>query len=225
VKSFGVAVLFSLLIVASSHAKDRLIVGTQNWGDGTPSPITLAPNTANQRIPIYITPGASLPVDSHVGALDLTVQVGNGTSGPKLSGVDVLGSASDPTIFYGVNDPSNTWVDTPAVWPAWKAEVETLVLATPKTVNNNGVLAYLTVDTTGVSGSGPWSLLLDASSNFKTLLYGYPGGGSLTDLAPDIRNATISIAAVPEPGTWAMLLGLLSAMPAMLWFRARRRAA
>jgi hypothetical protein len=221
VKKLIGAVLVSFLVVASTHAKDRLIVGSPNWDDGTPYTITLAPNTPGQTIPIYITPGAGLSSVSHVGSLDFAIQVGNGSSGPKISGVDLLGTAASPTIFYGANDPSYTWIDWPPVWPDWKAELETMVLApTPKTVTNNGVLAYVTVDTTGLVGTGPWSLKLDATSSFKTLLYGYEGG-PLTDLNPDFRNASLTV--VPEPASWAMLLGLLPAAPAILWFRSRRK--
>lgn len=166
---------------------------------------TLLPNTPNQKIQIMISGTEMVIVD------DIYVQIGDGgtfnggvNTKPVFQNVDVVTG----TIFAGGNgahpDPSNS--SHPLIW------VDGTSTLTGSSVQANGLLATLTVDTTGVS-AGTFPLLLSGvASKF---------GGFTTDLidansttgAPiplTITNGSITVAS-PEPTSLAgvVLTGML----------------
>lgn len=109
----------------------------------------LVPNQANQQIPIYVTGG------QNVGGINLFVQSGDGgpdlawiglpagTRGPLLTSLDVQTN----TIFAGKTELSSVAIPLPQIGFASLIldEVNPVVPA-------NGLLATLTVDTTGLFG-------------------------------------------------------------------------
>ena len=167
---------------------------------------TLAPNTPGQQIPITITGGE--PVQGVV----LNVQVADGypdvigssINGPDITAIDLV----DPgTLFGGVgNTGTNPIAESPQMWVVGTS-------TTSGTVPADGILAWVTIDTTGfLAGSGPWPLLLKDTFNGDTNFQTVAG-----QLIPTIENGWILLAgsggdpdsSVPEPAT-AVLLFLSS---------------
>ena len=116
----------------------------------------LAPNTAGQAIPITVTGG------DEVAGVNLYVQIGDGgpelsdfgfpagTDGPAITAVDL----KTETIFAGVNAPQDNQEGIPQV------AVSSIEFLTPEaTTNADGLLASLTIDTTGFT-DGRWDLSL-----------------------------------------------------------------
>ncbi len=202
-------------------------------GDPINHTISLLPNTPNQTVPIMIS-----GTDTNVVGLDFFVIVGDG--GPQLAqwsiGLPAGTSAPDfanlpgdvnitgtGTIFAGVNTGAfDLFAGNGPPGPYYgslpqAAAYETNTLNPSTHVTDNGVLAYLTFDTTGFT-SGTWPLALN-----DTAL----GGSDYTDLVlsdssiivPTVLGGQITI--VPEPST--VLLGGLAMGFAALYLGRRRQ--
>jgi hypothetical protein len=147
---------------------------------------TLRPNTANQEVSVYVHGG------DRVAGLNLFAQVGDG--GPELSefgfpaGTDAPGITSvdikSNTIFASVIGEQDTQASIPQV------AIASIEFSQPNaSTSADGLLARLTIDTTGFTG-GTWDLLL------SQVLPSFHGGPFSTDFAgipAVVRNGTISI--------------------------------
>lgn len=153
---------------------------------------TLLPNTPGQTISIRVSGGAA------VQGLNFNVQVADGyptggsIDGPNITGLDLLGTASNPTIFFANNSGARTPVRSdPQVWS------ESLTTGSG-TVNASGLLAVVTVDTSGWFG-GSWSFALGNTQEGATDFAGLPA---------TITDGTITV--VPEPASATVVgVGLL----------------
>lgn len=188
------AVAAVLLLVShfSAHGQPSINVGNH----------TLLPNTPGQTIPISVSGGTL------VQGLNFNVQIADGfptggtVDGPNIADVDVLGTALNPTIFFGNNTGQQDIRTDPQVWSA-----STTTAA--GTVSASGLLGIVTVDTTGWFG-GTWGLFLGSTQEGPT------------DFA--LINATItdgSITVVPEPAS-TFLFGSLLFGGALVLRRFRR---
>lgn len=157
------------------------------------------PNTPNQTVQLSITGG------DQVAGEDFFAQIGDGGSfnggintGPVFSGVDILAGsifAGNNTGAVGDPDPGGNAAH-PLIWLD-------STTTSAGTVSASGLLATLTIDTTGIS-SGTYPLTLtgvaSAFGPFDTTLR-----DSLGDpVALNVLNGTITVA-VPEPSTWVLL--------------------
>jgi hypothetical protein len=177
--------------------------------------VTLLPNTPNQLVTVTVT-GMS-----QVAGEDFFAQIGDGgtfnngvNTRPVFSNVDILTG----TIFTGNNtgatmDPGGPESAHPLIW------VDGTTTNTG-TVPDGGLLATLTIDTTGIS-SGTFPLLLSGVGSSLT-----PGGfstrlldGSAVPVALTINNGSITISDVPEP----VALPALGAIACLFLPRGRRR--
>jgi len=151
-----------------------------------------------------------------VEALNFRIRIGNGVAPspspaptiPDDNGVDLLGTAADPTIFYfnhtkprDLDDP-----DTSDYYEAWAVSTSsgTVSAGTPSTEE---LLAIVQIDTRGVD-SGQWDLILRDPGDRPT--------DFATPDPPELRSGTIRILGgpppiIPEPATlavWSLLAGL-----------------
>jgi hypothetical protein len=116
----------------------------------------LAPNTPGQQVPILVTGGEP------ISGIDLFVQIGDGgavvggdDTGPIITNLDLVTGAIFATNNSGVfTDP------TPLIWGA-------TTTTTSGTVSASGVLATLTIDTTGIL-TGQFDLILNPPSTGPT---------------------------------------------------------
>jgi autotransporter-associated beta strand protein len=145
--------------------------------------LDLLPNTPDQVRQIMVSGG------EYVAGLTFNISVGNGldADAPRITGVDIIGTAAEPTIFYG----NNTGQVDPNGAPGPYAEYETAQTTTnAELVPADGVLANVTFDTTGFT-AGTWALVLADP------------GGVATDFAgvtPVINNGEIT---VDPSATWS----------------------
>src|SRR5262249_39642151 len=154
----------------------------------------------------YVTGGAP------VQGLNFNVQVadgfpnGGGTiDGPNITGVDLIGTALEPTIFFGNNTGSNASRSDQQVWA-----VSTTTSA--GTVNASGLLAIVTISTVGWSPnspSDPWTFALQNTQENASDFAGVPA--TITD-----GNITI----VPEPPSALAVTSLL--LVTAWWWRRKR---
>jgi len=178
--------------------------------------VALLPNTPNQVILITVTGSPSDQVGGVNFIIDVAQGKGNGvatsglnatqTSGPKITAVDITGAG---TVF----GPNNTGVQNlmaPQTLPWEKAAFGTSTTA--GTVTANGLLARVTIDTTGFSQitnanggvGGVWQLRMKSMT--------VQDGGGATDFAgvpATITNGSITLVSVPEPAS--VVLGLFAA--------------
>jgi autotransporter-associated beta strand protein len=141
----------------------------------------LLPNTAGQVRTIYVTGGGA------VSGLNFNISVGNGinpSNAPKITNVDVLGTAAQPTIFYANNKGQQDPYTDPSVYPYYETRQTTTATGT---VTAAGLLALVTFDTTGVT-TGSWGLSLTDPSGVPTDFAGVPAV---------ITNGSITIAHAP----------------------------
>lgn len=167
-------------------------------------------NMAGQEVPIFVTGG------DPVAALNFVAQIGQtdpGTgqpeAGPAIEGVELLTG----TIFEGNNLGQD---DTPDSSP--QVIVASVITEGPPdeadTVPADGLLATLTIDTTGFfAGSGAFPLLLSGTIEGDTTFADAMG----EDVIPTITNGSITL--VPEPTALASLIACLP----LLLSRPRRR--
>jgi len=138
------------------------------------------PNQAGQTISIYVT-GAAL-----VQGLEFNVQIGGGTSGPTFQNVDILTG----TIFAGALN--NTGINIASYIHPRNAYQGTTTPGST-TVSTNGLLATLTIDTTGLY-SGEYSLSLINTDEGRTNFAG---------VYTDITDGSLVI---PEPTSLLIIL-------------------
>jgi len=183
------AVLGSVLTV---FADPVIIVGP----GGVAGDYELLENTSGQWIEILVTGG------DQVEGCNFTAQIGDGgpeagpggTRGPIITAVDLEGSITHPTIFFGNSDPQ---IDLGSV-PQLAAYS---IVPQSGTVPADGVLARLEIDTTGFFGDRTWALSLGATA------------GDPTDCAPTPADITDGAIHIPEPlslltlslGGWAFI--------------------
>lgn len=162
--------LGGLLALSSMACGQTIDVGTYS----------LLPNTADQKIELFVTGG------TEIEAVNLNVQIADGMSGPVLQSVDLR---SD-TIFDPLNEGQLDILTNPQLFAT---TVTTPFSDPPTTVAANGLLATLTVDTTGFS-SGVFDLRLSGTLNGDSD-FGFDLAGS--PLPANVTNGQLLI--VPEP--------------------------
>lgn len=178
----------ALMFLASVSAEAQITVnvGTHN----------LLPNTAGQEIQLNVS-GSGL-----LAGLNFFVQVEDGfpdfggtMDGPNITGVDVIGTVSAPTIFFGNN--------TGQTDPGSGAQIGIRNITTASgTITPNGLLAILTIDTTGFN-SGTFGLTLsNGGIPAETEFVGLSGL-----LPATLFDGFLNITPVPEPSSVAMVAG------------------
>jgi VCBS repeat-containing protein len=149
----------------------------------------LAPNTPNQQIEVYVSGGHA------ISGLNLFAQVGDGgpelaqyglpagTDGPAITNVDL----KTDTVFADVPDEQANQPGLPQI------AIATIAISAPdESVAAEGMLATLTIDTTGFF-AGDWDLVFSNVLPFESL-----GGPFRTDFAGDPANiVTGSLSIVP----------------------------
>ena len=153
---------------------------------------SLLPDTPGQTIEIRVSGGAA------VQGVDFNVQIADGfptggtVDGPNITGVDIIGTALNPTIFFGNANAPQVLRQDPQMWSLFTTTQSGTVVA-------NGLLGILTIDTTGWF-TGNWTLALGNTQEGPT------------DFT--LVNATItdgSITVVPEPVSSVAVATLLLA--------------
>lgn len=137
-------------------------------------------NLPNQKIQLFVTGGDA------VEGLNFNLQIGDGgpdlgglTSGPRITAVDLLTG----TIFDG----NNTGEQDPGSYPQLALRTTT---TSTGTVSAQGLLATITIDTTGYF-MGTWPLSLSDTLNGPTDFAGHSAA---------ITNGTLQVTTVvPEP--------------------------
>ena len=183
-------ILMILVLVSSADADLMVTIGNP----------TLLPNTPNQMIQIQSSGG------EQVQGLNFNLQIDPvaGLTTPTITGVDIV---SPGTVFGLNNTGQNTTgvgeldpVDSPGTQFAFATTT-----AGNGSVLSDGVLAFVTFDTTGTN-EGTFTLRLDSTLNGPT------------DFAPtpvdQFIGGILSVTAVPEPNTLAVgsVLATLSVM-------------
>jgi hypothetical protein len=157
----------------------------------------LAANMAGQQVPIVVSGNDA------VSGIDFFVQVGDGgatvggdDTGPRITQVDLVSS----TIFAG--NHTGVFLDpAPLIWGATTTTASGSVSA-------NGVLAMLTVDTTGMF-VGQFDLVLNPPSTGPTA---FADSGITTSLT----NGLLAIGDLPLPGDFTHD-GMVDAADYVVW--------
>lgn len=165
----------------------------------------ILPNTANQKIAIMISDdGLGQPVlpnpPGRIAGIDLVLLVGDGTYGPIITAVDLIGPG---TIFNANNTGQYNFPD-PFGIPG--RETFSLTSTISGSVSANGVLAYVTVSTAGIGlvpGYIPFSLV---SENLG------PSDVGDADFLPILVNGSFN---VPEPASLVLALMGAAALAAV----------
>ncbi len=166
-----------------------LLAVTSDYGSAATIDVghhSLLPNTPGQIIPITVSGG------DEVAGFNLFAQVGDGgpelsdfgyppgTDGPAIAAVDL----KSDTIFANVTGPQDDQTGVPQV------AISSIEFSTPgESTIADGLLASLTIDTTGFS-HGTWDLLLDG------VLPMFDNGPFQTDFAgipATIFNGTLEV--------------------------------
>lgn len=157
----------------------------------------LAPNTPGQQILIMAAGGDG---DAFEG-VDLHLSIGGGIAGPIATAIDVVGPG---TLLFGNNFGQADYGDLPSALPSRTPTALASVM--DGKVGPNGVLAIVTLDTTGIP-LGTYSFSLTHPFFGPSDL---PPFNTMNEapLNMTLVNGTLTI--VPEPAT--MVLGLMAAM-------------
>ena len=174
--SVSMLVVCGLVSLASANGTPVIDAGVHS----------LLPNQAGQTVEIFVTGGIL------VQGLEFNVQIGDTTAGPVFEGVDILTG----TIFGPSNDGifPGSYI-TPRVAYQGTTTVQTLDVGWgPGFVSTDGLLATLTLDTTGISG-GDYNLLLTGTNE---------GDTNFAGVLADITNGSLSV--IPEPLSLSLML-------------------
>jgi len=164
----------------------------------------------SQKVEIYVSGGEA------VQALNFRIQVADG--GPEVPGGSVDGPAITAldiitgTIFENNHNPVVVEDEFGGPYPQWEGRT---VTTSSDTVSANGLLATVTLDTTGFSVGESWELAISMTANGTGT--NISGAEGLIPLG--ITDGTINL--VPEPAVFVQLLGLTVAV-VPLWLRRRR---
>jgi len=119
----------------------------------------LIPNAANQKIEIFVTGTEQVSgMNFNLQVADGGTAVGGSVVGPKITGVDLISDSR--MVFYG----NNTQPTDPG--SSVQLAIRTVTTASG-TVTANGLVAIVTLDTTGIA-LGTYSLKLGATANGST---------------------------------------------------------
>lgn len=180
-------------------------VSVTNRDDDLPVVLTgdhvLLPNTPNQVIPILVAGDYAVQgLNLHVQIADGGPEAGGTSDGPAIQAVDLVGNADMPTVFTGNNGGQTAGTVLPQV-QAWE------IMTVAGTVSAGGLLATLTIDTTGFwkdpAGSSSWPVLLADTTSGSTGFVSFAGNplraiaaaGSLTLNTPPVAlDSSITIA-------------------------------
>ncbi len=129
------------------HGWNSADVSATNVDDDLPVVLAgqhvLLPNTPNQSIPVLVAGGFPVRgLNFHVQIADGGPEAGGSIGGPSIQSVDLAGDSTAPTIFTGNNGGPSGMTSLPQV-QAWQ------ISAVQGTVTAEGLLATLTIDTTG----------------------------------------------------------------------------
>ena len=187
----GTVLVLSVAAASLVSAQPSIEVGSHD----------LLPNTPGQTIEVFVTGGQA------VETVNLNAQIADGfnTDGPIIQSVDLVTA----TIFAPPNNDGGQFdsLNLPQIVGS------TVVTPLSTTVDADGLLATITVDTTGVFG-GTYDLSLTGTRNGDTN-FGFDSGDNLIE--PVVTNGQISI--VPEPASAL----ILAAGGGLLLARRRRR--
>ena len=151
----------------------------------------LLPDTPGQVIPVYVSGGAHvqgvvLNVQLHDGYPDVPRSTGDG---PNISNVDLVGTG---TVFGNIANSGNNVIESrEQIWVVGTTTSDGVAAA-------EGMLAYVTIDTTGwLEGDGPWELKLAGTFNGDTNFQSPDG-----QIVPTIINGSVTIDNLPvaNPG-------------------------
>jgi len=151
----------------------------------------LLPDTPGQVIPIFVSGGADvqgvvLNVQFEDGFPDVPGSTGDG---PNITNVDLVGTG---TVFGNVANTGNNVIESrDQIWVVGTTTSDGVMPA-------DGVLAYVTIDTTGwFGGDGPWDLKLAGTFNGDTNFQSPDG-----QIVPTIINGSVTIDNLPvaNPG-------------------------
>lgn len=180
----------SIAILATAVSVDAASINIGN--------IQLLENTPDQIFAIHVTGG------DQVAGLTFWAQVGEGPAafggadGPDITYVDIIGPG---TIFFGNNTGENGDPTAQVLGEYYEAVTTT----GSGTVAAEGVLAYVTMDTTGFFAGRVFDFKLADTLTGDTDWGGTP---------IDITNGTITLTAIPEPASLGLVgiagLGLLA---------------
>jgi hypothetical protein len=207
------ASLILLIGAISTQAASSINVGSHS----------LLPNTAGQKIAIYVTGGDA------IAAADLLIQIGDGgpervNFPPLTAGIDAPGVQS-PVGFPNVNLQNPTYGTDTGIFStvpnggqsdglggSIPQLIGLSILTDSGTVAANGLLATLMIDTTGFT-SGTWDLMLKDTLAGNTQFL----NESANQVPLTIVNGSLTI--VPEPTAI-----VLFATASLSLFALRRRA-
>jgi len=198
VRAFSAAVVLVLILVLPGLADPVIEVGDH----------AIERDQPNQEVLIYVTGG------DPVAGVTFSIRTGDALtptpcSAPQITALDILGSSTTPTIFFGNNNGQFDPDGDPDPFPRYESRITTTAGGT---VDADGLLAMLTLDATGVFG-GTWALLACDPAGVESEFAGSGGGTT-------IHNGTVWIdgfPSIPEPSTLVLLLiGLCS-----IWWRWR----
>lgn len=174
--SISMLIVCGLVSLASANGTPLIDVGVHS----------LLPDQAGQTVEIFVTGGVL------VQGLEFNVQIGDATSGPVFEGVDILTG----TIFGPSNDGifPGSYI-TPRVAYQGTTTVQTRDIGYGAGyVSTSGLLATLTIDTTGISG-GNYDLLLIGTQE---------GNTNFAGVLAEVTNGSLSV--IPEPLSLSLML-------------------
>lgn len=211
-------------VYAALAAASILLLGVSAFGAKiTAGNHGLLPDTPGQVIPIWVYADAG---DHEIVSADLFVQLVDGglsplggeVDGPEIKMVDLEhGNPKWGTTVFGLVDNTHNQVN-PAIYPPGRA-AQTITAAENSSTVADGLLAVITIDTTGLFlGDGPWDLIVDSNTALVDVTPpANPDDGPVNYIPLTIENGQIYL--VPEPSTF-LLAGL---GVALLLAVARRR--
>lgn len=148
-----------------------------------------------------------------VAGLNFCIQIGDGGEAnfgvdtlPIMTAVDIV---SPGTIFNASNFLGQSDTASPLMWLAQSVTDDTIA----PTLSCTGILAYVTIDTTGAVPGETFPLLLKGVALGS---FGEPGLDTYfsdvfgVDVLADITNGSITI--IPEPSTIGLLCSMLVAI-------------